>query len=87
MAYYLIDFENVKSRGMEGVELLAEEDTVCIFYTQLRHQFKSITDIKLYLISISGLLQPRAGKILLLVINLKCMKHSSLTQAFGKTKS
>ena len=25
MAYYLIDFENVKSRGMEGVELLAEE--------------------------------------------------------------
>ena len=22
MAYYLIDFENVKSRGMEGVELL-----------------------------------------------------------------
>ena len=27
MAYYLIDFENVKSRGMEGVELLAKEDT------------------------------------------------------------
>ena len=27
MAYYLIDFENVKSRGMEGVELLTEEDT------------------------------------------------------------
>ena len=25
MAYYLIDFENVKSRGMEGVELLTEE--------------------------------------------------------------
>lgn len=33
MAYYLIDFENVKSRGMEGVELLNEEDTVCIFYS------------------------------------------------------
>lgn len=33
MAYYLIDFENVKSRGMEGVELLAKEDTVCIFYS------------------------------------------------------
>ena len=33
MAYYLIDFEKVKSRGMEGVELLAEEDTVCIFYS------------------------------------------------------
>lgn len=33
MAYYLIDFENVKSRGMEGVELLSEEDTVCIFYS------------------------------------------------------
>ena len=33
MAYYLIDFENVKSRGMEGVELLTEEDTVCIFYS------------------------------------------------------
>ena len=33
MAYYLIDYENVKSRGMEGVELLTEEDTVCIFYS------------------------------------------------------
>ena len=33
MAYYLIDFENVKSRGMEGVELLTVEDTVCIFYS------------------------------------------------------
>ena len=33
MAYYLIDFENVKSRGMEGVDLLTEEDTVCIFYS------------------------------------------------------
>lgn len=33
MAYYLIDFENVKSRGMEGVELLTEENTVCIFYS------------------------------------------------------
>lgn len=33
MSYYLIDFENVKSRGMEGVELLTEEDTVCIFYS------------------------------------------------------
>lgn len=33
MAYYLIDFENVKSRGMEGVELLTEEDTLCIFYS------------------------------------------------------
>ena len=33
MAYYLIDFENVKSRGMEGVELLTEEGTVCIFYS------------------------------------------------------
>ena len=33
MAYYLIDFENVKSRGMEGVELLTEEDTDCIFYS------------------------------------------------------
>ena len=32
MAYYLIDFENVKSRGMEGVEFLTEEDIVCIFY-------------------------------------------------------
>ena len=33
MAYYLIDFENVKSRGMEGVELLTEEDTV--FFTAI----------------------------------------------------
>lgn len=36
MAYYLIDFENVKSRGMEGVELLAEEDTVCISTVTMR---------------------------------------------------
>ena len=34
MAYYLIDFENVKSRGMEGVELLTEEDTP-VSYTHL----------------------------------------------------
>ena len=31
MAYYLIDFENVKSRGMEGVELLTED---CLYFLQ-----------------------------------------------------
>ena len=44
MAYYLIDFENVKSRGMEGVELLAEEDTVCIFYSCLLYTSPSPRD-------------------------------------------
>lgn len=36
MAYYLIDFENVKSRGMEGVELLAKEDTVAFSTVTMR---------------------------------------------------
>lgn len=34
MAYYLVDFENVKSRGMEGIHTLTESDTICIFYSE-----------------------------------------------------
>lgn len=33
MAYYLIDFENVKSRGMEGVELF-DGGRYCLYFLQ-----------------------------------------------------
>jgi len=34
MAYYLIDFENVKSPGLNGITKLTDKDTVCIFYSE-----------------------------------------------------
>lgn len=34
MAYFLIDFENVKSDGMTGITKLSAEDKVCIFYSE-----------------------------------------------------
>ncbi|MCI5494083.1 MAG: PIN domain-containing protein [Lachnospiraceae bacterium] len=34
MAYFLIDFENVKSDGMTGIIKLSAEDKVCIFYSE-----------------------------------------------------
>lgn len=36
MAIYLIDYENVYIDGMDGLELLTENDEVVIFYTQKR---------------------------------------------------
>ena len=36
MAIYLIDYENVYIEGLRGIELLTEEDTLHIFYTQNR---------------------------------------------------
>ena len=33
MNYYLIDYENVKTSGLEGITKLTEEDVVIIFYT------------------------------------------------------
>ena len=33
MAVYLIDFENVTSAGISGIQRLAKEDKVYIFYT------------------------------------------------------
>ncbi|MDO4545790.1 MAG: PIN domain-containing protein [Bacillota bacterium] len=32
--YYLIDYENVKTRGLDGISKLSEEDAVCIFYSE-----------------------------------------------------
>ncbi len=33
MNYFLVDFENVKSRGLEGIAELTEQDRVIIFYS------------------------------------------------------
>ncbi len=32
MSYYLVDFENVKKDGLDGIHKLGKEDKVCIFY-------------------------------------------------------
>ena len=34
MAYYLVDYENVRTHGLEGIGTLTEEDFVCIFYSK-----------------------------------------------------
>ena len=34
MGYYLVDFENVKKDGLDGIHKLESEDRVCIFYSK-----------------------------------------------------
>ena len=34
MNYYFVDYENVKTQGLNGVNKLPEEDIVCIFYSE-----------------------------------------------------
>ena len=34
MNYYLVDYENVKTPGLNGVNKLPKEDIVCIFYSE-----------------------------------------------------
>ena len=34
MNYYLVDYENVKSHGLDGVVKMTPEDVVCIFYSE-----------------------------------------------------
>lgn len=34
MNYYLVDYENVKTQGLNGVNKLPEDDVVCIFYSE-----------------------------------------------------
>ena len=34
MTVYLVDFENVRSEGLKGVEELTSEDKVVIFYSK-----------------------------------------------------
>ncbi|WP_455715500.1 PIN domain-containing protein [Anaerosporobacter sp.] len=34
MNYYLIDYENVKTHGLDGISKLYEDDVVCIFYSK-----------------------------------------------------
>ena len=36
MAFYLVDYENVNTEGMQGVELLPAVDEVIIFLQPLR---------------------------------------------------
>ena len=35
--YFLVDFENVKSNGLRGVEYLEKEDYLTIFFSQFAH--------------------------------------------------
>ena len=34
MSYYLVDYENVKKDGLNGINELSADDTVCIFYSE-----------------------------------------------------
>lgn len=34
MNYFLVDYENVKTHGLDGVDKLRPEDVVCIFYSE-----------------------------------------------------
>ena len=34
MTYYLIDYENVKTHGLDGISGLGREDSVCLFYSE-----------------------------------------------------
>ncbi len=34
MSYYLVDFENVKKDGLDGIHMLGSDDQVCIFYSK-----------------------------------------------------
>ena len=34
MGYYLVDYENVKKDGLNGINMLTEEDAVCVFYSE-----------------------------------------------------
>ena len=34
MNYYLVDFENVKKDGLDGIHKLEQEDRVCILYSK-----------------------------------------------------
>ncbi len=34
MNYYLVDYENVKTHGLDGVNKLGRDDVVCVFYSE-----------------------------------------------------
>lgn len=36
MAYYLIDYENVRIHGLDGLSTLSEHDRVCIFTVKMQ---------------------------------------------------
>lgn len=43
--YYLVDYENVHSSGLEGIHRLEADSTVCLFYT--RNAYRISTDLNL----------------------------------------
>lgn len=53
---------------------------------QLRYQLQSITDVEPDFIRVIGILQPRTGEVLLLVVDFKRMQHPALWQSFCYAK-
>lgn len=39
--YILVDYENVRTNGLEGVEYLTEDDTLIIFYSEVCNKIRS----------------------------------------------
>ena len=63
MTVYLVDFENVRSSGLKGVENLGEDDKVIIFYSKNADAItfdvhmllsKSMAEIETYMILRGG---------------------------------
>ncbi len=63
MKYYIVDFENVNTHGLNGIENIAEGDTVCIFYSDfansisIDHHFaisQSKADISFQKVDVTG---------------------------------
>ena len=63
MKYYIVDFENVNTHGLNGIENIAEGDTVCIFYSDfansisIDHHFaisQSKADISFQKVDVNG---------------------------------
>lgn len=63
MKYYIVDFENVNTHGLNGIENISEDDTVCIFYSDfansisIDHHFaisQSKADISFQKVDVSG---------------------------------
>lgn len=63
MKYYIVDFENVNTHGLNGIENVAEGDAVCIFYSDfansisIDHHFaisQSKADISFQKVDVTG---------------------------------
>ena len=58
MTVYLVDFENVRSGGLRGVEELSEGDKVVIFYSKNADAI-TFDVLKLYFFTQAYLLMPQ----------------------------